>query len=199
MNNRMGKEWQFNVTTDRKLIPDHNTIQNSIPPLVSELVYISPDLKRSYDCMVTVHEILTINCMMVFDNISDTKAIYLKNITEPLFFGPNFFQDLSDKIPIITVIEKKNRSRRTLLKYEKMRFTSERCPIILPSIHSCGKWFTDQLSEQLFRALDSSLKLYTKDRNEDILWFNIDNRPKYCFQSGTVDLSIGARHRNKRN
>ena len=123
MNNRLGKEWQFNVTTDRKLIPDHNSIQVSVANFDTGLAYISHDLKRGYDCSVTIQS-LTITCLII-DNENTVESFELPNMTEPLFFGPNFFHDTSDKIAIITVIDKKNRSRRTLLMYENMRFRTD--------------------------------------------------------------------------
>ena len=54
--------------------------------------------------------------------------------------------------------------------------------------------FVDQMDEQLFRQLDSTLIMLNENHTEVVLLFTIDSRPKYRIQYGVRNISLQVRH-----
>ena len=189
MNNREGVEWRFHVTTDRQLRPDNTSIRN-VKPLkisgkVSTLVtrFVSLDgQKVRIDCDVYRHE----------DN--QTKLIYCGKIKclpkklkdfprKYIFVGP---VTLNNSAVLFVELNKKDKTK-TRFKYifvEGQKPILDREPCFSDRRHEkvCDL-FVDRMNDYFYRRLDSTLRFYGNESNEELLLFKLKNRPKYCFQS----------------
>lgn len=209
MNNRNGKEWTFDVTSEGEIRPDERTVRNVNQNFLTRFVLISRsgDNVKAFECEVIaipVNMTSEMTCYM-FDG-SETKTgkwkfSQLTNRSSSVFVGPYLIHTFDPTILVPTYLELDPLDRNKLL----VLFFQISPPYFLRHCQQqwdkeiCDNWFAKQLSDDLFASLDSSLKYNDSQRSEDILWFNVNDRPMYCFQKDRIVLSDGVSPRVKRS
>ena len=208
MNNRLGTEWRFEITADGILIPDYSSIRHISTiaglNLLKRFVYKWDD-SQWFDCQIVVSlandSVVDLICRASdgkqtnqFQEKAFTTTEMMKQL---IFIGPHLVMT-TELVPSYLQVDRNDRQAKIAHIFatsppfhgdyvcKDHRF---------PDPDICDNWFIDKLSDQLFKSLDSNLKY----NNSEILWFNIDNRPKFCIQSTRKELSEGVSHQNKRN
>ena len=208
MNNRNNSvEWRFTATADGVLTPDQRSIRNTNRntnlgfDLMTHLVSKWND-GQWFNCQIVVprenHSVVDLKCK-AFDgkqtNEFDEKAFTTTDMMKELIFiGPHLVMT-TELVPSYLQLNRHDRQAKTAHFFTTSppfygNYTCKDHRYPDPDI--CDNWFVDKLSDDLFKGLDSSLKY----NDSEILWFNIDNRPKFCIQSNRRELSESVSLRN---
>ena len=206
INNHLSVEWRFTITADGVLTPDYSSIRDTNRDvgfdLMRHLVYKWND-SQWFNCQIVVpttnHSVVDLICA-VFDGIKHTNPPPIKGFAttdmmkQLIFIGPHLVMT-TELVPSYLQLDRHDRQAKTA------HFFTTSPPFHgnyickdhrYPDPDICDNWFIDKLSDDLFKSLDSSLKY----NDSEILWFNIDNRPKFCIQSNRRELSERVSLRN---